>query len=233
MRACWERKPQALLMHALGPEAHWSVWLVIPATVLAIGLGVGLYPVVAGHPMPRSTTDWMLGFSMATMNMMILFITAAIDQQLRKTRGEQTLLRLTPLAGDAALLNRRIVAGALKASLASWVLLSASLLLLAWLIGGAGEVLLQDIAGSCLAGRLAVAYLLPRLGNTAAPFTLKRLGVLVLLGACDGALAYGLSLLGGSVWGWLVVVSAAACAVQIVRARRRLMQAPPLYPVEP
>lgn len=140
------------------------------------------------------------------------------------------LLRLTPLAGDAALLNRRLAAGVLKGALASWAILSASLLLLAWLIGGDGDMLLQDLALSCLFGQLAVADLLPSFARGAPSFTLKRLAMLALLGACDAGLAYGLSLLGGSIWAWLMAISVLGCAALLVRGWGRMLAAPPVFP---
>jgi len=233
LRDCWERRPDAMLMHALGPAAHWSAWLAIPATVLAAGLALCLYPAVSGHPIPRPATDWLLGFSMASMNMMILFVTPAFGQQLRKTRGEQALLRLTPLAGDSALLNRRLAAGVLKGALANWGLLSASLLLLAWLIGGNGDMLLRDFALSCLSGQLAVADLLPGFARGAPSFRPQRLAGLALLGACNGALAYGLSLLGGSVWLWLMAIGVLGCALLLAWGWRSMLAAPPVFPAGP
>jgi hypothetical protein len=135
-RDCWLRKPEALLMHAMGPVAHWSAWIPAAALILLITLGLALLR--DGRVFSHDFMDG-LGIGLSSATVIAVFSSAQFAQQLGKTRGEQALLRLTPLAGNTALLNRRLADGMTKAGLITWSMMTAILLLLAW-VGGADTV---------------------------------------------------------------------------------------------
>ena len=123
-------------MHVMGPAAHWSTWLPVLAILASVGAAMRLLLNTYSGATLHALGDWLMGFGTGTTTVMVAFGTAQFAQQLRRTRGEQALLRLTPLAGDAALLNRRLAAGMIKAGLVNWAILSAAIVGVTWLLGG-------------------------------------------------------------------------------------------------
>jgi hypothetical protein len=174
--------------------------------------------------------DFMLGFGMSASGFMVMFCTAHLVQQLRKTAGEQALLRLTPLAGDAALLNRRLAAGLLKAALVSWGMLVGVILLAAWLIGADGEILARYVGTCCLGGQLAMTGLLGDLGHSVPNYDLARFFKLALQAGCNLAIAFALSLLGGVTAVWLALVSVLGAVLVLTLGWRRMMASSPAFP---
>lgn len=231
-RACRGRRPDAMLMHALGPAGHWTAWVASVGVLLAIGLGLHLVPLLFGRPVPRGASDWLLGFGMSTSAFLVAFATVHLTQQMRKTAGEQALLRLTPLAGDTALLNRRLAAGMLKGALASWGLVTAAILLWAWLIGADGSVLVEYASVCCLGGQLAMSGLLGDLARTMPVYDWERFIKLGLQAGANLLLAYGLSLLGGVFAVWLALVTTLGAVWLLLLDRRRMLAAGPAFPVE-
>lgn len=230
-RACRLRRPQAMLMHALGVGAHWSVWLLSVGLVLAVGMGVRLYSIVSGNGAAQGMSDWLTSGGSSTTTFMVMFSTAQYAQQLRRTRGEQALLRLTPLAGDAALMNRRLAGGMLKGALAVWCMLAGAILAATWLLGGESG-LARQFALRCLGGQVAMTNLLGDYARAVPASIWWRYLPALLQAGCVAALALGLSRLGGDVWIWLTVISIAGWIGVVALKWRRMLAAPPAYPVE-
>lgn len=231
-RACRRRNPATLLMHALGPGAHWGAWLALLAIVAALGVVMRLFLDVADGAAQHWMMDWVTGFDSAMMAMTVAFSSATFAQQLRRTRGEQALLRLTPLAGDPAQLNRRLAAGMIKAALVNWGLLSCVFLGMAWVFSTPGRVLLCQFALCCLGGQFAMTGLLGNHAHSVARIGWRWWLRVALQAACSVALALGLSRLGGVFWAWLALVAVAGWVAVVMHARRRMLGAPPAYPVE-
>jgi hypothetical protein len=232
-RDCWRGKPEALLMHAMGPGAHWSAWVPALGIILAVILAVALLVGEAfGDAALLPVSMHALGISFSTMTVIVVFSTAQFPQLLGKTRGEQALLCLTPLTGNAALLNRRLSAGILKAALISWGMASSMLLLLVWVTSGEGMLLLRELGLCCLGGQLAMSNLFGDFARGLSSFTPRRTAVLALEGGCSVALAYGLAWLGGEFWSWLALVAVSGAVFLLVRSRRAMLAAPPAFPVE-
>jgi hypothetical protein len=228
-RDCRAAVPGRMLMHALGPTAHWSAWASSLAVMLAAGIGLHLaFPWSDRAPLLNA----MNGPSGAGLAMLILvlFSTAQFSQQIRRTRGEQALLRLTPLAGSAALLNRRLATQLLLRALGNWLMLTAVSLLVIALIGGDRMVLLRLAGLCCLAGQVAMMGLL---GNYAADggWDLSlglRAGLLAILQA---AVALGLARLSGISYGpCLAAVAIGAAVFQLRRSWRAMLAAPVAFP---
>lgn len=232
-RDCWRGKPEDLLMHALGPAAQWRTWLPGLAIFLAIVLGAVLLlgAALRGEAQAAAFLD-IMGILFSTMTVIAVFSTAQFPQQMGRTRGEQALLRLTPLAGNAALLNRRLSDGMLKAALTSWAMASGSLLLVVWVVGGESMLLLRELGLCCLGGQLAMANLLGDFARGLPSLTPPRVAVLALQGGASAALAKGLAWLGGEFWIWLTVVSLIGAVFLLARSRRAMLAAPPAFPVE-
>jgi hypothetical protein len=214
-------RPGQMLMHALGPVAHWSAWTGSMVFILTVGLGVRLL---------HLSVSVVMAAGMSAMTILVLFSTAAFGQQIRKTAGEQSLLRLTPLAGSAMLLNRRLALELLKSALCHWAMLTGAILVAVFLIGGPGEMVAAEAAFCLLAGQLAMMGLLGDFageGGWNVPLAVQAgfLGLFELLAAL------GLSKLSGaSIWAWLALIAVGAGAVQLRRAWRGMLAAPPAFP---
>jgi hypothetical protein len=231
-RDCRARRPAAMLMHAFGPAGHWSAWTGTVAMLVVLSLLGYAFFVLRGT---ASTQDFVKGFSwggFGGLAFMVAFCTAHMRQQLDRTRGEQALLLLTPLAGDRALLNRRLATVMLKGALLQWVVLSAVVIWIASLYGGFALVLRQG-ALCCLGGQVAMACLFgdfsraPKVGVVRAVLlgvlALVELGVAAGLAALSGALQPGM-------WYWLIAISLAAGAFQLRHGWRTLVRAPAAFP---
>jgi hypothetical protein len=223
-------KPVAMLMHALGPAGHWTAWILGAAVILGISLALRLVPLLFGRPPANGASDWLLGFGVSASTFMVMFCTAHIAQQLRTSVGEQALLRLTPLAGNAALLNRRLATGLLKAGLASWAMLTGVILLSAWLIGADGKVLATYVGFCCLGGQLAMTGLLGDLGRAVPTYDWPRFVTLGLQAACNLGIAFALGLLGGVTSVWLALVSVIGAVLLLALGWRKMLAAPPAFP---
>jgi hypothetical protein len=220
--------PAAMLMHALGPAAHWTTWIGGLVSLLFMG-GVAGFLATRSHD--ASLVDLMTNVGPALLAPTIAFSTARYGQQMRRTPGEQALLRLTPLAGAANLLNRRLATRVLRQALSCWVVLTVVVLGVSLLFDARPEALLRQLALCCVAGQVAMMGLL---GDYAA----GRGGWDLMLGLRAAAyvlvqalVAMGLSrLTGTTAWPWLIVTSLTVCAVQLRLDWRRMLAAPPAFP---
>lgn len=229
-RDCRAPRPQAMLMHALGPTAHWSAWSAMLLLMLAIGLAVWASVGLRGHAALGGFIDWLLGFGMSTTAVMVLFTTAQFPQQLRKTCAEQALLRLTPLAGDPARLNRRLALGLLRSALTIWVLVTGTILLAGWLLGASGFDLLCQLAMCCLGGQVAMTWLLGDFASSVAAPDGVRLFLFVLQALVNVGLALLLARLGGGFWLVLALLGVLGAVLALVLGWRRMLAAAPAYP---
>lgn len=223
--------PGAMLMHALGPMAHWTAWSGGIAATVACGVVIHLVLDRPHGNAVQALADHVPAFGPAMLALLILFSTAQYGQQLRRTRGEQALLRLTPLAGDAALLNRRLASRLLLQSLGVWALLTVVIVVVMLPFAAGPDALLRQLALCCVAGQVAMMGLLGdyagdrggwnwMLGVRAAAYVLAQALVAMGLGQLTGTTA----------WPWLVEIPLIVCAVQLRLAWRRMLAAPPAFP---
>jgi hypothetical protein len=223
--------PAAMLMHALGPMAHWTAWIGAIAMMLLIG-GAARIALARLHGSDvQALVAQLATVAPALLALTVAFSTAQYGQQLRRTRGEQALLRLTPLAGDAALLNRRLATRMLRQALAIWAVLTVAVLAVTFFIGAGPDALLRQLGLCCLAGQAAMMGLLgdyasERGGwNTALAL---RAAAFVLV---EALVAMGLGRLTGTTpWPWLVALPLAVCVGQLRHDWRRMLAAPPAFP---
>jgi len=242
-RDCRAPEPGKMLMHALGPAAHSSAW--IPSIVLLVGIGIALRLalVLRGDTALRDFVNGGSGAGFSGFVVAIVVSTIQLTQQIGRMRTEQALLRLTPLAGDAKLLNRRLATGLLKTSLGLWLMLTGALLLDVILIVDKATVWVSVLALCCLAGQVAMMCLLGdyarskdgasspgmHAGGWSLPLVLAAAVVVVL----ESAAAFGTGfLLQDKIAGWvcLAVVALALGAFQVQRAWRRMLAAAPAFP---
>jgi hypothetical protein len=223
--------PAAMLMHALGPTAHWTAWIGAIAVLLLIGGGANI---MLGWSHGAAMQAFVGQFAIVgpgLLALIVLFSTAQYGQQLRRTRGEQALLRLTPLAGDAALLNRRLATRLLRQALSIWILLTVAVLAVALPFVPGPDALLRQLALCCVAGQAAMMGLLGDYASERGGWNVAlalRAGAYVFVQAL---VAMGLGkLTGTTAWPWLIAIPLAVCAVQLRLDWKRMLAAPPAFP---
>lgn len=230
---CDRRRPDpgAMLMHALGPMAHWTAWIGGLVTLLIVGGAMRLVLAWTHAAGMQALVGWMMSVGPALLALTIAFSTAQYGQQLRRTPGEQALLRLTPLAGDAALLNRRLAARMLRQALAVWAVLTATVLTVTLLVGAGPDAFVRQLGLCSLAGQVAMTGLLGDYADGSGGWNLM-LGLrAAALAAAQALVAVGLGrLTGTTAWPWLVVLPLAVCCVLVRRDWRRMLAAPPAFP---
>jgi hypothetical protein len=223
--------PAAMLMHALGPTAHWTAWIGAIAVLLLIGGAANIALGRSQGAALQAFVDRIAIVGPGLLALIVLFSTAQYGQQLRRTRGEQALLRLTPLAGEAALLNRRLAARFLRQALSIWLWLTVAVLAVVLPFVSGSDALLRQLGLCCVAGQAAMMGLLGdyaserggwsrALALRAAAYVFAQALVAMGLGRFTGTTA----------WAWLIVISLAVCAVQLRLDWRRMLAAPPAFP---
>jgi hypothetical protein len=219
-----------MLMLALGPAVHWTASIVGTLALVSIGVGARMLTRSYGTDL-QALVDGMANFIPSMLALSIAFSTAQYGQQLRRTRGEQALLRLTPLAGNAALLNRRLATQLLRQALAIWGLQSVAMLgvTLPFLTGP--DALLRQIGLCCVAGQVAMMGLLDDYSSARGGWNLTKGLRAAALAAVQALVAAGLGALTGTpAWPWLTGIALTVCAIVLRRDWRRMLAAPPAFP---
>ena len=221
--------PGKMLMHALGPTAHWSFWIASVVVVLAVGVFVHF--LIAWRVNPDAAgMAYAASGSMGGMVSMILMSTLQLGQSINRTAGEQALLRLTPLAGDKRLLNRRLGAQVLQHALLVWTMLTVTILLANLLIFGA-TALVRQLALCCLAGQAAMGSVLGDYAGNGGGWTLPRALLAGAVALLEGCIAFGAGWLTDTpAWTWMMAIAVAVTAFQLRRAWQRMLAAPSAFP---
>jgi hypothetical protein len=225
--------PARMLMHALGPSVHWSAWTGSVVVMLSVGAGIRLMRMwQEGGGDSQSLHDFIDGASLAGLGMLmltILFSTAAFSRAITRTHGEQALLRLAPLAGDAALLNRRLAGQLLQRALGLWVVLAVAILCVSALVAGPG-VLLRQFGLCCLAGQVAMLGLLGDYagkGGWHAALAWRAAGLALLEVVAAAGLAW---FSGASIWLWMAALAVGVAGFWLRRSWQRMLAAPVAFP---
>jgi hypothetical protein len=224
--------PGKMLLHALGPSAHWSFWIASLAFILVVGIALHVVVEWRGGTSAQSMQGFASG-SIGGVVSVILMSTAQLGKAMSRTQGEQALLRLSPLAGDRALLHRRLAGRLLRHALLILALLALTILVSSVLIAGsAGLPRLTGLAGlCCLAGQVALSNVLGDYAGDGGGWTLKRGLLASLLALLQGGIAAGAGWLTGTGFGpWLVVIAVGVSAFQLRRAWLGMLAAAPAFP---
>jgi hypothetical protein len=225
-------RPGAMLMHALGPGAHWSTWIVSMASMPLISLALRLLLEWRGGTALHDFITGAMSAGLAAMTIVIVFSTATLSQRIHKTSGEQALLRLTPLAGDAALLNRRLAMQLLGSALRHWLMLTVAVLVSVAILDAGAGILLRQAALCVLAGQAAMWALLGDFagdGGWDVPRAVQA-GVLAMFELLAALLLDKLS--GISIWAWLPAIALVIGAWRLRHAWHTMLAAAPAYPAQ-
>lgn len=233
-RDCRAPRPDAMLLHALGPTVHTSIWIGSAVFMLVLGGVAHLALALSGNGPGHALVAGVATGGLGALTVAVLLSTMPYDQAMRRTRGEQGLLRLSPLAGDTASMNRRLAGALLRRGLASSLGLTAAILVTTALVEPGMDVLLRQGALCCLAGQMAMLALFgDGAGDDAGNGGWNlRLGLTAgVMAAFEALVALGLGRLGGTLpWPWLIVIALAGAVFVSWRGWRRMLAAPPVFP---
>lgn len=221
--------PGTMLMHALGPAMHWSTW--IAAVVAMLGTSIVIHLVMASWRAAPVLQVFVDAGSpgLAGFLSMVAFSTAQVGQAMEKTRGEQALLRLTPLTGVRRDLNLLLATQLLWRALATWITLSLTVMLSSVLLGGTG-VLPSQAALCCVAGQIAMNGVLGDYageGGWRMGLALRAAAVALLIAGTAVGIGW---LTHTSHWAWMALIAIAVAAFQLRQGWRRMLAAPPAFP---
>lgn len=139
-----------IILHALGPIAHWST----PLHALA-GIGCGLVAfkllLTQASPDMRSTLSMVSGF--IVMPLVLLFMSGPkmLAQRALETIGEQSLLRMAPVVADMRMYNAVLGTALLKRAVAEWAVVAAALVGAPLMAGAPLKYVLLQLGVCCLA----------------------------------------------------------------------------------
>jgi hypothetical protein len=134
-------------------------------------------------------------------------------------------LGLRMLAGVAALATQL-----LHHALLVWAMLTATILLVSFLVVGVSAGLIYLAGLCCLAGQVALTGVL---GNYAGDDTrsLARMLLAGLLALFEAGIAFGAGRLTHTTFGWcMIAIAVAVTALQLRHGWRRMLAAPPAFP---
>jgi hypothetical protein len=226
-RACRRRDPVALLAHGLGPAMHWMSANTAAFVILAIFVVAELVV----PPLSKDAAQGALNGFISSAVIAIVMQGMVYRKQLVRYRAEGALLRLTPLLGDATLLNRRLATALLKAGLLSWMLLTAMDLTALAFLGGSARQFATVLAICCAGCQFLLPKLLddfarrPTLTVNAVLYTAAIIVAEAVVIVCMGALS------GVDCWPWFAPLAAVVCAIQLRLNWRRMLAAPAALPV--
>ena len=226
-RALAQRRPDALLMRALGRSLPAAA-----ANGLAFAaLGIGAVIYLAQRGLLPGMTSYFAQLSWVTISGVLLvfvFQAGMAPAWLARTTGEQALVRLAPaFPAGAAGFNELLARAQLRQSLTIWLMASGAALMLG-LASGMEDSALWQQAGVCCMTLPTLALALrdharssawPIFGMWAIAFALSYIGPMV---GIAGYAAFGLPF-----WPVALITAFALTAVLVVK-RLRLMRAAPI-----
>ncbi|MES2148161.1 MAG: hypothetical protein V4508_00070 [Pseudomonadota bacterium] len=223
----------ALLMHAFGPRAHWSIAAGVWAAVALLS-AAGLL-LLASLPLSGNVRDFVQGMTffslsgMAAVFLPILMIQAIVTR-IAVTGTEQALVRLSPRMAQGRALNRLLATRLLWQTGASALLWLVYL----WIVSATSGMTPQHsamVVGVASTTLLLAGSLPPDLAAMGNPMHVGRPMVVLLI---MGALVFGVALLRAFVlplpWLVLLPVSAALAALLARRYWRAQLAAPVALP---
>lgn len=147
-----------LVLHALGPGAHWSVSAKLLAIVAAV--------LVAGRVLIElfSADSVMLvpfagGFIIFPLLLTFAQSPQRIANRASATRGEQALLRMAPVVPRMDRYNRELAGALLRRALVEWVLVTVTLVAVTAAVNAHWHITLLQFAVCCLALPLTTVVL--------------------------------------------------------------------------
>jgi hypothetical protein len=230
-RDCERRAPAALLLHVLGPTAHWSQVLLPPVAI--VGLAAAAKFLIGAYTEVDSLSPaGLVGLTTLIVIVMLLQVynLERVAARLSATRGEQALLRMAPLTAPARQFNRQLGGALLRYALLNWAAVSLVATSLTVLSGASVPIIVMQASLCCLGLPLMAAVLRDHarhagiMGWRLVPATLA----IVLASAVGSLLAVPAGLPG---WPALALTSAVIAMLAVSICWRAMLAAPVAFPV--
>ena len=218
-----------LVLHALGPGAHWSVsarMLMLLAAVLIAGKLL----IEATAADSRTLAPFVGGFII----MPLLLTFAAIPQRIvgraAASLGEQALLRLAPVVPRSGQYNREIGAALLRRALGEWAIVTVALVAVTGAVNAHADISLLQFAVCCLAMPLMTVVLRDYARAPALRTSYMYLAAIYLVVSAGAAYFAMLRISVVPVTAVCIVVGVGLTALLAALRRRQMIAAPVAFP---
>lgn len=218
-----------LVLHALGPGAHWSVSAQMLA-LLAAALIAGRVLIEATATDITKVAPFVGGFIIIPL----LFTFAAIPQRMAgraaASAGEQALLRLAPVVARSAQYNREMAAALLRRALGEWAIVTVALVAVTGAVNAHADLTLLQFAVCCLAMPLMTIVLRDYAREPALRTSTMYLAAIYLVVSAGAAYLAMVRTSALPVTVACIVVGAGATALLAASRRRKMIAAPVVFP---
>jgi hypothetical protein len=218
-----------LVLHALGPGAHWSVSARMLALLAAV-LIAGRVLIEATAADSRTLAPFVGGFII----MPLLLTFAAIPQRIvgraGASVGEQALLRLAPVVPRAGQYNREIAGALLRRALGEWAIVTVALVAVTGAVNAHPDISLLQFAVCCLAMPLMTVVLRDYAREPALRMSYMYLAAIYLVVSAGAAYFAMLRTSVVPVTVVSIVLGVGATALLAASRRRKMIAAPVAFP---
>lgn len=218
-----------LVLHALGPGAHWSVSAKMLALLAAV-LIAGRVLIEATAADSRTLAPFVGGFII----MPLLLTFAAIPQRIvgraGASVGEQALLRLAPVVPRAGQYNREIAGALLRRALGEWAIVTVALVAVTGAVNAHPDISLLQFAVCCLAMPLMTVVLRDYAREPALRMSYMYLAAIYLVLSAGAAYFAMLRTSVVPVTVVSIVLGLGATALLAASRRRKMIAAPVAFP---
>jgi hypothetical protein len=147
-----------LVLHSLGPDAHWSVSANMAAIMAAV-LVAGRVSIELIAADGKTLVPFVGGFMIVPLLLTFAQSPQRITTRASMTQGEQALLRMAPVVARMDHYNRELGSALLRRALIEWVLVTLVLVAVTFAVSAPRDVSLLQFAVCCLAMPLTTVVL--------------------------------------------------------------------------
>jgi hypothetical protein len=230
VRAGRNRKASGeLMLHALGPGAHWGVSASVLAA-FALVLVIGRVLIALTSSDDQQAVSVVGGFIVFPLLLLFASVPQRIVARAGVTAGEQALLRLTPAAPHARGFNQKVAEALMRRALIEWAFVTAGLVGVTVMVNAPWTISLLQLAVCCLALPLTTVVLRdyahsPKLSG--GYIYLAALGLVLSAGVTYFASLRGSPVLVSVI---AIVVGIGVTAVVAASRKKMMVQAPTAFP---
>ncbi|GAB3426777.1 hypothetical protein NX773_20605 [Massilia solisilvae] len=230
-RDCRRRRMLSLILHVLGPSAHWSAGLIMGLLVLAVGIGVKATIVFWASGAVIASVGGAGLQLLAALTMAQAAVAEQIVARIGAARTEQALFRLAPASPPAAAFNRLLGAALASRVLLNLLTLASVIAIVAALMGTPAEVAVSLAAVCSMAGLPLVGIVLGDYARNRGAYEPGVALSFLLISAPAVLAAFAAWHWGGlAFWPSLLVASNALGALFAAWRWKRMRKAPVAFP---
>lgn len=225
-----QRAPERMLLHGLGPGAHWSVLVVPLVFSLALGLVVKAILLLFASEATQAAAANLGWLFAAVLLLLPVTVIDGLFARIAATRHEQALLRMAPALASARTFTALLARALVRLHLLCWLAFTAVILLLTVISGASAKALTIQAVLCTLALPLA-GVVLRDFARDPGRSNLVVVGWLLLLSSVVGAISLPLSfLLHISPWPLIAATGVLVTVAFTVLRWRRMVAAPIAFP---